>query len=61
MKPAKLIAAVAEATVPLENSVAWPEIITRLQAAGCSPKQAHELRARVWLARRVRKASICVQ
>ena len=61
MKPAKLIAVVAEATVQIENSVAWSEIITRLQTAGYSPKRAHQLRERVWAARRVRKASVCVQ
>jgi hypothetical protein len=60
-KSAKLIAAIAEATVPLANSHAWPEIVARLQAAGCSAKVAHELRGRVWLARKVRKASIAVQ
>lgn len=61
MKPAKLVAAVAEATLQIENSVAWSEIITRLQTAGYSPKQAHQLRGQVWLARKVRKASISVQ
>jgi hypothetical protein len=58
---AELIASVAEATAPLANSPAWTEIILKLQAAGCSAKVANKLRARVWLARRVREVSICVQ
>jgi hypothetical protein len=59
MRPAKLVAAIAEATTPLPNSVAWPEIVARLQAAGCSAKVAHDLRGRAWLARKkLRKASL---
>jgi hypothetical protein len=61
MKPAKLIAAIAEATIPLENSQAWACIYADLIAAGCPPKRAHELRSLVWAARKVRKASIPVQ
>jgi hypothetical protein len=57
----KLVAAVAEAIAPLPNSVAWAEIILKLQAAGCSAKAANKLRARVWLARASREASISVQ
>jgi hypothetical protein len=52
-----LIAAIAEATAPLANAVAWSEIVARLQGAGVSAKVAHQLRGRVWLARRVRKAA----
>jgi hypothetical protein len=55
------IAAIAESTAGLPNSVAWAEIVAKLQAAGRPPKQAHQLRERVWAARRVRKASISVQ
>ena len=61
MRRARLIAAIAQATASLPNSHAWAEIIAILQAAGYSPKRAHELRGRVWLARKVRKASIAVQ
>jgi hypothetical protein len=57
----KLVAAVAEATAPLANSLAWTEIILKRQAAGCAPRLANKLRAGVWLARAVRKASISVQ
>jgi hypothetical protein len=62
MRPAKkLIVTIAEATTALENPLAWSEILCRLQAAGCSAKVAHELRQRVWFARKMRKASIAVQ
>ena len=57
----QLIAAIAEATAALPNGMAWAGDRFPTSGRRLLAKAAHELRERVWLARKVRKASIPVQ
>lgn len=47
-----LIERIAKETAKMGNRRAWPEILTKLRAAGRSARAAHELRNEVWQIRK---------